>query len=137
MATKLTYRIVHVICTRFSIEAASDGTRASSFIHSGPLFSSCREGSSITALDFSSKRRYFRLLFLTALLFFLLFDSPTIAALLPSPFSSNSSFSANICLAIFRFCERDLVACTLRTRPVGMCFSCTADEVLFCLTSCK
>jgi len=100
--------------------------------HCASFSSSSQAFPSVASFFATSKARYFLLLFFTALLFLLLLVSPTTATRLSFPFSISSTLSASICLAIFRFCVRERVACTLRTSPVGMCFNCTAEEVLFC-----
>lgn len=79
----------------------------------------------------SSSALYFLFAFFVRLAFFFLFTSAFTATRLPLPFSISSSFSASNCLATFRFCVRERVAWHLMTMPVGRCFSCTADEVLF------
>lgn len=76
--------------------------------------------------------RCFRLLFLVALAFLLDLMRAIIADRLFSPFSSSSSLSARCCLASLRFWSRDRVSWHLMTMPVGMCFSWTAELVLFC-----
>lgn len=73
----------------------------------------------------------FRLAFLLLLAFFFFLTSAFNAVLLSGPFSAASIFSASRFRAILRFCVRDLVAWDFMTVPVGRCFSCTAEEVLF------
>lgn len=81
----------------------------------------------------SSNFLYLRLLFLAALsdLFFLTW--PTMLARLSSPLYRSSRRWARISRACLRFCARERVACDLTTMPVGMCLSCTAEFVLFCI----
>lgn len=110
-------------CLQYRVLSLGQG----SCLSSGSLLSSC-----VAALFLaSSKSLYFLLLFFTALLFLFCLVSPITATLLFGPFSLSSSLSASICLAILRFCVLERVACTLRTKPVGICFNCTAEEVLF------
>ena len=75
---------------------------------------------------------YLRRLFLLLQAFFLRSISALIATRLSDPFSRYSTFSANTCRAIFRFWLLDRVSWHLTTMPVGLCFNCTAEEVLFC-----
>lgn len=74
---------------------------------------------------------YFLLDFLLLLAFFLLLMPVFNAFLLSGPFSASSIFSPKRRRAVFRFCSRERVAWHLTTMPVGMCFSWTAEEVLF------
>lgn len=136
--------IYHLVCPRlqnlrpkiswhrFVIPAISGSSHAggsSFFPKSLGLSAVCPSWAAFT----SSRALYFLLLFLAALLFRLIFTSRTTATLDSLPLVISSTFSASISLAIFRFCDLDLVAWTFNTRPVGRCFSCTAEAVLFCL----
>lgn len=105
--------------TRSSFTLFSTGSSSSSPApSSSPSFPSCED-------------LCFRLAFLLLLAFFFLLMSAFNAVLLSGPFSAVSIFSASRRLAIFLFCDRDLVACDLIVVPVGTCFNWTADEVLF------
>ena len=108
---------VSVFCSRSSLSPRPASVRISS--------------SSVSSLAPSSAL-YFRLAFLDALAFFLLFTAALIAARLSSPLSWASTFSASKRRATFRFWDRDRVAWDCVVRPVGRCFSWTAHAVLFC-----
>ena len=103
----------------------------SSFASSSTALSLPSSTSSSSPSVPSCEALYFRLAFLLLLAFFFLLISVFNAVLLSDPFSAASTFSASRRLAIFRFCDRDLVACDLITMPVGRCFSWTADDDLF------
>lgn len=109
------------------VRSSIGGSTASASCSASPL-----SVSSASALS-SSSLRYFLLLFFAALAAFLRFTSPTIADRLWSPFWRSSSFCARSSRAILRFWDRDRVAWDLTTMPVGMCLSCTAELVLFCM----
>lgn len=79
----------------------------------------------------SSSCLYLRRFFLSALAAFFCLILPTTAERLRSPWRCSSSFWASSSRASLRFWSRDLVACDLTTRPVGVCLSCTAEFVLF------
>lgn len=63
---------------------------------------------------------------------FLFFFSARAAARLESPLAISSRRAARRLRAIWRFWERERVAWDLTTIPVGICFSWTAELVLFC-----
>lgn len=109
------------------VRSSVGGSTASASGSASPL-----SVSSASALS-SSNLRYFLLLFFAALAAFLRFTSPTMADRLWSPFWRSSSFCARSSRAILRFWDRDRVAWDLTTMPVGMCLSCTAELVLFCM----
>lgn len=79
----------------------------------------------------SSSCLYFRRFFLSALAAFFLLMLATCAVRLWSPLKCSSIRWARISRAILRFWSRERVACDLTTMPVGMCFSWTAEFVLF------
>jgi hypothetical protein len=72
-----------------------------------------------------------RLAFLARLSARFFFTSDTMAVRDCGPFVSSSSLAASRSRAILRFCVRERVAWDLTTMPVGMCFSWTAELVLF------
>lgn len=81
----------------------------------------------------SSSFLYFRRLFFAALSARFFLKPPTIEDRLWSPFCRSSIFCARSSRACLRFCSRERVAWDLTTIPVGICLSCTAELVLFCL----
>src|SRR5690349_8538716 len=88
--------------------------------------------SELTCSAFSSASfRYFLRAFFPALSYRFFLTSPTIAVLLLFPLNISSSLAARSSLAVLRFWSRDRVAWHLTTMPVGMCFSWTAELVLF------
>lgn len=102
------------------------GQKIFSFVQ---VFSCCPSAFSSSLL--SSEVLCLRRAFLDLLAFFFLLISSFSAVLLSGPFSASSSLSASSRRAMDRFWDRERVACDFTTMPVGKCFSCTADDVLF------
>lgn len=87
--------------------------------------------SELASSAFSASFRYFLRAFFAALSYRFFLTSPIIAVLLLSPLNISSSLAARSSLAVLRFWSRERVAWHLTTVPVGMCFSWTAELVLF------